>query len=356
VNEIRISGFGGQGVIRCGYIIGKTAALFDNKHATLTQSFGPEARGSACSAQIIVDDDPVRYPYLTRPDTVVAMSQEAYDKYGADITSDGTLMIDDDLVKPEDVPAGCRVYAVPATRIAEELGNRIAANIVMLGFFTAITDIISVEAARRALPSSVPSRFLELNEKAFEEGYNFGSDLMGREPIPAPAALPDTGEYRPSKVTKAKAGRRVTTLARVNLMDGKERESEEARKAWKKADKKGKKLKAAEKKALEKKMSGGKRATGKKAATRKAARKTTTKKATSKAKARKTAPKRPAKKTTPKTTSKRTAPKRSTKRTTPKKTGKRAAPKRPTPRKKSSPPAKKAAKTTTTKRKSTRKK
>ena len=159
MNEIRISGFGGQGVIRCGYIIGKTAALFDSKHATLTQSFGPEARGSACSAQIIVDEDPVRYPYLTTPDTVVAMSQEAYDKFGSDITQHGTLMIDDDLVKPAAAPAGCRVYAIPATRIAEELGNRIAANIVMLGFFTAITDIISVQAARRALPSSIrPAR------------------------------------------------------------------------------------------------------------------------------------------------------------------------------------------------------
>jgi 2-oxoglutarate ferredoxin oxidoreductase subunit gamma len=253
VNEIRISGFGGQGVIRCGYIIGKTAALFDGKHATLTQSFGPEARGSACSAQIIVDEDPVRYPYLTTPDTVVAMSQEAYDKFGSDITPDGTLMIDDDLVKPGEAPTALRVYAIPATRIAEELGNRIAANIVMLGFFAAITDIISVEAARRALPSSVPSRFLELNENAFEEGYRFGSELVGREPIPPPAERPLTREYKPSKISKAKAGRRATTLARVNVMDGKARESEEAKKAWKKASKKGAELKAAEREALDKK-------------------------------------------------------------------------------------------------------
>jgi 2-oxoglutarate ferredoxin oxidoreductase subunit gamma len=253
VNEIRISGFGGQGVIRCGYIIGKTAALFDGKHATLTQSFGPEARGSACSAQIIVDSDPVRYPYLTTPDTVVAMSQEAYDKFGSDITPDGTLMIDDDLVDPAQEPVACRVYAIPATRIAEELGNRIAANIVMLGFFTAITNIISVQAARRALPSSVPPRFLELNENAFEEGYRFGTELMGSQHVPPPAERPPSREYRPSKVTKAKAGRRATTLARVNILDGKARESEQAKKAWKAAGKKGAKLKAAARKALDKK-------------------------------------------------------------------------------------------------------
>lgn len=245
MNEIRISGFGGQGVIRCGYIIGKTAALFDSKHATLTQSFGPEARGSACSAQIIVDDVPIRYPYLTKPDTVVAMSQEAFDKFGSDITPDGILMIDDDLVKPEQPPTGCRVYAIPATRIAEDLGNRIAGNIVMLGFFTAITDIISVEAARDALPSSVPSRFIELNEKAFEEGYRFGSELLGQTPVPAPAERSlRGGEYKPSKVSKAKAGRRATTLARVNRANRDAKTSADAKKAAKTEASKAKKSSA----------------------------------------------------------------------------------------------------------------
>jgi len=262
VNEIRISGFGGQGVIRCGYIIGKTAALFDGKHATLTQSFGPEARGSACSAQIVVDSDPVRYPYLSTPDTVVAMSQEAFDKFGFDIKRNGTLMIDADLVKPEAAPAGCRVYAIPATRIAEDLGNRIAANIVMLGFFIAVTDIISVQSARRALPSSIPPRFLELNEKAFEEGYRFGSELMGTEPVPPPAMRPLTREYKPSKVTKAKAGRRATTLARVNRADGKARESAAAKKAWKAAEKKGARQKAAERQVLDKKTAAAARKAG----------------------------------------------------------------------------------------------
>jgi 2-oxoglutarate ferredoxin oxidoreductase subunit gamma len=199
VNEIRISGFGGQGVIRCGYIVGKTAALFDGKHATLTQSFGPEARGSACSAQILVDDKPIRYPYVTTP--VVAMSQEAYDKYGAHITDDGVLMIDEDLVKPGEAVKAREVYAIPATRIAEQLGNRIVANIVMLGFFTAVTDIISIEAAREALPSSVPSRFRELNVKAFEQGYEFGLALLGK-----------SGEAKKAS-PKAKGGRRAAPTA-----------------------------------------------------------------------------------------------------------------------------------------------
>jgi 2-oxoglutarate ferredoxin oxidoreductase subunit gamma len=203
VNEIRICGFGGQGVIRCGYIIGKTAALFDGKHATLTQSFGPEARGSACSAQIVVDDNPIRYPYVTVPDTVVAMSQEAYDKYGSCITEDGTLIIDEDLVKPGGKVPGGRFLKIPSTRFAEELGERIVGNIVMLGFFTAVAGIISVEAARKALPSSVPKRLVDLNVKAFERGWAYGMEVLG-EAAASREARGGTGEAAASR--KARGG------------------------------------------------------------------------------------------------------------------------------------------------------
>lgn len=208
MNEIRISGFGGQGIIRCGYIVGKTASLFDNKSATLTQSFGPEARGSACSAQVLVDKDPIRYPYVTVPDTVVCMSQEAYDKYGSHITDDGTLIIDEDLVKFEEPPKGGELFSIPATRIAEQLGNRIVANIVMLGFFTAVTDIITAKSAREALPTSVPERFVDLNMKAFEQGYEYGLAVAGKLPegeeVPAPKAE-KTAAKKAAPGPKAKA-------------------------------------------------------------------------------------------------------------------------------------------------------
>jgi 2-oxoglutarate ferredoxin oxidoreductase subunit gamma len=201
VNEIRISGFGGQGIIRCGYIVGKTASIYDDRYATLTQSFGPEARGSACSAQVLVDDDPIRYPYVDIPDTVVAMSQEAYDKFGSNITDDGTLIIDEDLVKPGGPTKGGKLFSIPATRIAEQLGNRIVANIVMLGFFTAVTDIITAEAVRKALPSSVPGRFVDLNLNAFEQGYEYGLKAMGREPDAASEA-----PEKPAKKAKTAKG------------------------------------------------------------------------------------------------------------------------------------------------------
>jgi 2-oxoglutarate ferredoxin oxidoreductase subunit gamma len=176
--EIRFSGFGGQGVIRCGLITGKALSLFDNQHATMTQSFGPEARGSACSSQLVVHPDRVLYPYITRPEILVSMSQEAYDKYEPELRDDGILIIDTDLVKPKPVRAKIKLFSIPSTRFAEELGNRIIANLVMLGFFTAVTKIVSPEAMKKALPGLVPGRFLDLNKKAFDKGHEYGEEVL----------------------------------------------------------------------------------------------------------------------------------------------------------------------------------
>ena len=173
--EIRFSGLGGQGIIRSGFIVGRACSIFDNKYATMTQSFGPEARGSACSSQLVVSEDKILYPYVTQPHILVSMSREAYEKYGPELQKDGTLVIDEDLVTalPRD---RIKIFKIPATRIAEELGNRIIANLVMLGFFTAVTDVVSYEAMKKAIPGSVPDRALALNMRAFERGYAYGRE------------------------------------------------------------------------------------------------------------------------------------------------------------------------------------
>jgi 2-oxoglutarate ferredoxin oxidoreductase subunit gamma len=181
MTEIRFSGFGGQGIIRCGLIAGKALALYDNKHATMTQSFGPEARGSACSSQLVVSDDRVLYPYISIPEILISMSQEAYEKYEPELRQDGILIIDKDLVKMKPVRGKIKTYAIPSTRFAEELGNRIIANLVMLGFFSAITGIVSAEAMKKALPGLVPGRFLDLNIKAFDKGYDYGKEVLAKE-------------------------------------------------------------------------------------------------------------------------------------------------------------------------------
>ncbi len=176
--EIRFAGYGGQGIIRSGIIVGRAASIYDNKHSTMNQSFGPEARGGACSSQLLVSDEAILYPYVTRSDICIAMSQAAYEKFYPELKPGGKLLYDEDLVKLEEHEEEYELYCIPATRYAEELGARIAANVVMLGAFTAITGVVSLEAMKKAVPESVPSRFINLNLKAFDKGYEHGKRLL----------------------------------------------------------------------------------------------------------------------------------------------------------------------------------
>ena len=176
--EIRLSGFGGQGIILAGYILGKAAALYDHKQATMTQNYGPESRGGACSAQVIVADAPVSYPHLTQPHVVVAMSQEAYTKYAGELAEGGLLVIDEDLVRPDGGTQLVRLCSVPSTRIAEEMGRRMIANIVMLGCLAALDRTVSAESLRQAVRDSVPKGTEDLNIKAFDRGYEHGQRLL----------------------------------------------------------------------------------------------------------------------------------------------------------------------------------
>jgi 2-oxoglutarate ferredoxin oxidoreductase subunit gamma len=171
--EIRITGFGGQGVILCGYIIGKAVSIFNDQHATLTQSFGPEARGSACSAQVVVSDERVLYPYVTAPDVMVAMSHDGYMTHKDKMAEAAIIVYEKDLVKLDKPGPKVKAYGVPATRFAEELGRKIVLNIVMLGFFAGVTDIVPVEALRKAVETSVPEGTQALNLKAFDKGYEY---------------------------------------------------------------------------------------------------------------------------------------------------------------------------------------
>ncbi len=179
--EIKFSGFGGQGIVRCALITGAAVALHDDKFATMTQSFGPEARGGACQSQLIISESRVLYPYCTSPGVLVALSQEAYDKYEPGLGDGGILIIEEELVKPGGDPKRVRVDSIPATRFAEELGNRLFANLVVLGFFTAVTRAVSPEAMKKALPGLVPDRFLSANIKAFDKGYEHGLEAVARK-------------------------------------------------------------------------------------------------------------------------------------------------------------------------------
>jgi len=194
LTQIRVAGFGGQGVIMAGMIIGRAASLYDEKEASLSQSFGPEARGSACSAQVIVSDSKIHYPYVIRADILVAMSQEAFEKFVSGIDPDATILIEEELVKVHDLPQEAAVHAIPSTRFAEEIGRRLVANIVMVGFFSAVTGLISDGAARRAVKDLVPKGTEDLNLMAFDRGYQYGlRSVAGTQAHHADAGGPSRG-------------------------------------------------------------------------------------------------------------------------------------------------------------------
>ena len=178
--EIIVTGFGGQGIILTGRILGMAASLGDKKESTLVQAYGPESRGGACNAQVIISNTPIHYPYVNRPHILVAMSQAGYDKFAPALEPASILLVDQDLVNPEHTV--CDHFAIPATRMAENLGNKMMANIIMLGFCTAVTGAVTNAAAQAMVRKSVPKGTEDRNIEAFTKGYDYGlSTLKGRE-------------------------------------------------------------------------------------------------------------------------------------------------------------------------------
>jgi 2-oxoglutarate ferredoxin oxidoreductase subunit gamma len=175
-NEVRFSGFGGQGIILSAVIIGRAAVMYDNKFAVQTQVYGPEARGGASMSAVIIDDDPILYPKVSVPDIYVIMSQEGFEKYGVDAKDDAIMLIDATLVhsRPK-----CRCIEIPATRQAKEvLKKDIVANIVMLGALVAATHVVSETSLEKAILDSVPKGTEALNQKAMKMGFELAAGAL----------------------------------------------------------------------------------------------------------------------------------------------------------------------------------
>lgn len=165
--EIRLAGKGGQGLIKSGLILAEAAAL-EGKNVLQLQSYGPEARGGASRSDVIIGD--TDYPGVMSLDVLVALSQEAYDKYLPYVKPNGIVIFDSDFVKPILVEK-INQHAVPLTRIAEEVGNRLYANSVVLGYLIAVTKLLSKNTVKEVLVKNVPKKTVEANLKAFEMGY-----------------------------------------------------------------------------------------------------------------------------------------------------------------------------------------
>ncbi len=166
--QIRIAGYGGQGVILTGMLLGKAASLYDAKEAVFTQSYGPEARGGASSADVVISSEPIDYPLVSEPDILVALFQEAYTRYRPMLKPGGTLIVESDLVHTN---GDANVAGLPASRMAESIGRRIVANVVVFGYLVGKTHVVSREAAEKAIEATVKPKTRELNMKAFAAGY-----------------------------------------------------------------------------------------------------------------------------------------------------------------------------------------
>ena len=185
-HEVRFSGFGGQGIILSAVILGRAAVIYDNKHAVQTQVYGPEARGGASMSALIIDDEPILFPKVTHPDIFVIMSQEGFEKYGADAPENAVMVLDSSIVHSRQK---CRCYEIPATREAKQsLGRDIVANIVMLGDIVAnilmlgalvkTTGIVNEAALEKAILDSVPKGTEALNTKAMKKGIELAAAVL----------------------------------------------------------------------------------------------------------------------------------------------------------------------------------
>ncbi len=171
-HEVRFSGYGGQGIILSAVILGRAAALYDDKYAVQTQVYGPEARGGASMGQVVIDDAQILYPEVTDPDIYVIMSQQGFEKYGVSAREDAVMLLDADLVRSRPI---CRYCEVAATAEAKgPLGREIVANIVMIGALATATGVVSREAIERAVLDSVPKGTENLNIKALKRGFELG--------------------------------------------------------------------------------------------------------------------------------------------------------------------------------------
>jgi len=176
--EVRLAGFGGQGIIRAGLMLAMAACIHSDKNAVQTQSYGPESRGGSCKSEVVISDEEIDYPKVVEPDVLVVMSQEAFNTYADTLKPNGTLLLDPDMVPRHEFKGNAQVFTVPCTKMAEEMGKTIVANVIMLGALVAITGITTSEAFKNSLLSNIPKGTEKLNLAAFEKGYEYGKKLL----------------------------------------------------------------------------------------------------------------------------------------------------------------------------------
>jgi 2-oxoglutarate ferredoxin oxidoreductase subunit gamma len=168
--QIRLSGSGGQGMLLAGIILAE-AGIMSGKNAVQSQSYGPEARGGASKAEVIISEESIDYPKVTQPDVMLALTQEAYEKYAKDMADDGVLVIDESIELSGNEK--CKVISAPILLTARDtLGRIIVANMVALGALVKASNVITFDSLEEAVLRRVPKGTEELNKKAIKAGYD----------------------------------------------------------------------------------------------------------------------------------------------------------------------------------------
>ena len=175
--EVRLSGEGGQGLVLAGKVLAEAAAIYDDKNATQSQSYGPEARGGASRSDVIISDDDIDYPKAVNIDLLLALTQESVNRYTKDLKDDGMLLVDEDAVTS--LPEGSfKAFKVPIIATArDEVGRVLVANIVALGIITQLADVVSTQAVESAILARVPKGTEDLNLRAFKAGVEVAKAL-----------------------------------------------------------------------------------------------------------------------------------------------------------------------------------
>lgn len=180
LRQVRISGFGGQGVVLAGTILGH-AATKDGKWVAGASSYGAQARGGSARSDVVISDGPIVYPHVIEADVLVTMAQTAYNKYIEELAEGALIIYDEEIVAPRSMEKVMQI-AIPATSQAiRELNQKQSANIVILGASAAITGMVTKEALIAAIAENVSSRFKELNIKALELGFRLGKSVSSKQ-------------------------------------------------------------------------------------------------------------------------------------------------------------------------------
>jgi 2-oxoglutarate ferredoxin oxidoreductase subunit gamma len=188
------SGSGGQGVITAAIILGEAAGIFEGLNAVQTQVYGPEARGGASRADLVISDEPIRYPKVINPQVLVCLTQEAYNKYAGIVRPGGVLLVEASLVQTAKKIDARQIELPMLEAVQEKIGKPVVFNICMLGALVALTKVARSESVLKAIAQRIAPRFLDMNQQAFKLGHDLARDVKSPSFAIMPTGKVQTGQ------------------------------------------------------------------------------------------------------------------------------------------------------------------